>query len=57
MKAIVVQERNGGPLLVWQDVPDVEFGDGDGDVLVSVRATAVNRADLLQARGGRCIPG
>ncbi len=56
MKAIVVQEQNGEPLLVWQDVPDVEFGDCDGDVLVSVRATAVNRADLLQARGGYAPP-
>ncbi|HRQ36427.1 MAG TPA: NAD(P)H-quinone oxidoreductase [Chloroflexota bacterium] len=50
MKGIVVERRNGEVLLIWQDVLDVTFGPDE--VLVDVRATAVNRADLLQARGG-----
>ena len=54
MKAIVVQGTNQEPQLVWQDVPDVEFGADE--VLVNVKATAVNRADLLQARGGYSPP-
>ncbi|MCA9925569.1 MAG: NAD(P)H-quinone oxidoreductase [Anaerolineales bacterium] len=49
MKAIVVHEDKRNPLLVWEDVPDIEYGPDE--VLVRVRATAVNRADLLQARG------
>jgi putative PIG3 family NAD(P)H quinone oxidoreductase len=51
MKAIVVTAgEDGEPLLTWGDAPDVTIGTEE--VLVSVRATAVNRADLLQARGG-----
>ncbi|MBX3055530.1 MAG: NAD(P)H-quinone oxidoreductase [Anaerolineae bacterium] len=50
MKGIVVERKNGAVLLLWQDVLDVTFGPDE--VLVDVRATAVNRADLLQARGG-----
>ena len=50
MKGIVVNQIDGKPTLVWQDVLDVTFS-GD-EVLVDVRATAVNRADLIQARGG-----
>ena len=49
MKAIIVQDEKGSPVLVWQDVADVEFSQDE--VLVAVKATAVNRADLLQARG------
>ena len=50
MKAIVVHRAEGEvPSLVWEEVPDVEYGPGQ--VLVDVRATAVNRADLMQARG------
>lgn len=49
MKAIVVENENGIPTLVWEDVADVEYGPDE--VLVEVRATAVNRADLSQARG------
>ena len=49
MKAIVVQADQGNPVLVWQDVADVEFSQDE--VLVAVKATAVNRADLLQAIG------
>lgn len=49
MKAIVTIPGQDTPRLEWREVPDVEFGDQE--VLVDVRATAVNRADLLQARG------
>ena len=49
MKAIVVKKSNGGPSLSWEDVPDVVLQPGQ--VLVDIKATAVNRADLLQAQG------
>jgi putative PIG3 family NAD(P)H quinone oxidoreductase len=49
MKAIVVKMENKKPRLVWEDVPDV-YPNPD-EVLVDIRATAVNRADLLQAKG------
>ncbi|HIP69817.1 MAG TPA: NAD(P)H-quinone oxidoreductase [Anaerolineae bacterium] len=50
MRGIVVHKTEQGPRLVWEAVPDVTFGPTE--VLVTVQATAVNRADLLQARGG-----
>ncbi len=49
MKGIVVEKTNGSYQLVWRDVADVAFGADE--VLVGVRATAVNRADLMQAKG------
>ena len=49
MKAIVVYKTEKQPRLSWESVPDISYTDDQ--VLVSVRATAVNRADLLQARG------
>ncbi len=49
MKAIGVHGDRESPILVWEDTPDVEHGPDE--VLVEVRATAVNRADLSQARG------
>jgi putative PIG3 family NAD(P)H quinone oxidoreductase len=49
MKAIGVHGDKSNPLLVWEDVPDP--GYGPDEVLVGVRAAAVNRADLWQARG------
>ena len=49
MKAIVVHGEKNAPRLVWEDVPDIAYGEDE--VLVDVRATAVNRADLSQARG------
>lgn len=49
MKAIGVHGDRTNPVLVWEDGEDVEYGPGE--VLVRVRATAVNRADLSQARG------
>lgn len=45
MKAIV--ERDGG--LLWTDVPTPE--PGPGEVRIAVRATAANRADLVQRSG------
>jgi putative PIG3 family NAD(P)H quinone oxidoreductase len=49
MKAIVVKPGDKAPRLVWEEVADAAIGPGQ--VLVAVRASAVNRADLLQARG------
>ncbi|MFK7803771.1 MAG: NAD(P)H-quinone oxidoreductase [Anaerolineae bacterium] len=49
MNGIIVKSENGQPQLVWAEVPDVDMGDDQ--VLVNVRATAVNRADLMQATG------
>ncbi|WP_326561746.1 NAD(P)H-quinone oxidoreductase [Micromonospora sp. NBC_01796] len=49
MKAITVPEPGGPEALVWADVPDPELGPGE--VLIDVRATAVNRADVLQRQG------
>ena len=49
MKAISVQGDKNSPLLVWEDVADIGFGEDE--LLIDVRATAVNRADLSQARG------
>ncbi len=49
MKGIVVNNDGDSPQLVWQDVEDVMHGEGE--VLVRIGATAVNRADLSQARG------
>lgn len=49
MKAIVV-ERPGSPaVLTWAEVPDPV--PADDEVLIDVAASAVNRADLLQAAG------
>lgn len=49
MKAIIVNPDSKQPVLLWQAVSDISIGPAE--VLVAVRATAVNRADLLQARG------
>ena len=49
MKAIIVNPDSKKPVLLWQEVSDISFGPAE--VLVAVRATAVNRADLLQTRG------
>jgi len=49
MKAILVPKPGGPEALVWGEAPDpVPL---PGEVVVRVRATAVNRADLLQAQG------
>ncbi len=54
MKAILF-DRPGDPgVLRYGDAPDPQ--PREGDLLVRVRATAVNRADLLQRRGGYAPP-
>ncbi len=55
MKAIVLENPTGPEGLVYRDIPAPE--PGPEDLLVNVRATALNRADLLQAHGGYPQPG
>jgi putative PIG3 family NAD(P)H quinone oxidoreductase len=49
MKAILIPTPGGPEALVFGEAPEPALRDGE--VLVRVRATAVNRADLLQAAG------
>ncbi len=49
MRAIVIDGPGGPEVLQWREVPTPE--PGRGEVRVRVRATAVNRADLLQRMG------
>ncbi|WP_306323793.1 MULTISPECIES: NAD(P)H-quinone oxidoreductase [unclassified Streptomyces] len=49
MHAITIPEPGGPEALVWTEVPDPE--PGEGEVLVEVVSSAVNRADLLQRQG------
>jgi putative PIG3 family NAD(P)H quinone oxidoreductase len=49
VKAIRVKTVDGEPKLKWEDVPDVSCEAEE--VLVNIKATAVNRADLSQAMG------
>jgi len=49
MKAILVPKPGGPEALVWGEAPDPVLLPGE--VVVRVRATAVNRADLLQSQG------
>lgn len=49
MHAITITEPGGPEVLRWTEVPDLE--PGDGEVLIDVVASAVNRADLLQRQG------
>src|SRR5438270_8613499 len=49
MKAIIIEQPGGPEVLVWKDAPTPE--PSRGEVRVRVRATAVNRADLLQRMG------
>jgi putative PIG3 family NAD(P)H quinone oxidoreductase len=49
MKAMTIPEPGGPDALIWADVPDPELRTGE--VLIDVRASAVNRADLLQRQG------
>lgn len=50
MKAIVFDQPGGPEVLRYDDAPDPR--PGPDELLVRVRATAVNRADTLQRRGG-----
>ncbi len=49
MQAISIHQDDRGRRLLWENAPDPICGADQ--VLVAVKATAVNRADLLQARG------
>ncbi|MEU6490585.1 NAD(P)H-quinone oxidoreductase [Streptomyces sp. NPDC049097] len=49
MYAITIPEPGGPEALVWTEVPDPV--PGEGEVLVEVVASAVNRADVLQRQG------
>ncbi|GIG89251.1 NAD(P)H-quinone oxidoreductase [Plantactinospora endophytica] len=49
MKAITIPEPGGPDALVWTDVP--EPTPGPDEVTLDIRASAVNRADLLQRQG------
>jgi len=55
MKAIVLSEYGGPEVLIPREVPDPVAGPED--LLVRIRATALNRADLLQRRGHYPPPG
>jgi putative PIG3 family NAD(P)H quinone oxidoreductase len=54
MKAVVITRFGGPEVLEIQDVPAPQ--PGPGEVLVRVRGTALNRADLLQRLGGYAAP-
>ncbi|XP_057429206.1 uncharacterized protein LOC130722480 [Lotus japonicus] len=49
MKAVVITTPGGPQVLQLQDVEDPHLGDGE--VLIRVHATALNRADTLQRKG------
>ncbi|MFD9004887.1 NAD(P)H-quinone oxidoreductase [Streptomyces sp. NPDC059582] len=49
MHAITIPEAGGPEALVWAEVP--EPVPGEGEVLVEVVASAVNRADIMQRQG------
>jgi putative PIG3 family NAD(P)H quinone oxidoreductase len=49
MHAITISEPGGPEVLVWDEVPDPV--PGEGEVLVEVAASAVNRADIMQRQG------
>lgn len=49
MRAVVLTEYGDPDVLRLMEVPEPDFGPDD--VVVEVRATALNRADLLQRRG------
>src|SRR4051795_8295346 len=49
MHAVVVTEPGDVDALTWAEVPDPT--PADGEVLLDIAASAVNRADLLQRQG------
>ncbi len=55
MRAVVIESYGDPEVLTVAEVPDPE--PGPEEVLVAVRATALNRADLLQRRGFYPEPG
>jgi NADPH2:quinone reductase len=46
MKAILITENKD---LIWSEVPDPQ--PGEGEVVIDIQATALNRADLMQRAG------
>ena len=54
MQAVVITEPGGPDVLKIQEVPDPV--PGPDDVLVDVKASALNRADTLQRQGGYPAP-
>ena len=54
MKAVVITRFGGPEVLEVQDVPTPQ--PGPDEILVRVRSTALNRADLLQRQGGYAAP-
>ncbi|MEU3274018.1 NAD(P)H-quinone oxidoreductase [Saccharomonospora sp. NPDC006951] len=54
MHAITIREPGGPEKLEWTEVADPVAGEGE--VLIDVAATAVNRADLLQRQGNYAPP-
>ncbi|MCB0008031.1 MAG: NAD(P)H-quinone oxidoreductase [Anaerolineales bacterium] len=55
MRAVLVEQQSEGTRLVWGETEPVQISAAD-EVLVDVKASAVNRADLLQAAGGYAPP-
>ncbi len=55
MKAIVITRPGGPEVLQYMDVPDPVCGPDD--LLVGIKTTALNRADLLQRAGAYPQPG
>jgi putative PIG3 family NAD(P)H quinone oxidoreductase len=54
MRAVVITAAGGPEVLQLRDVPRPD--PGERQILVAVAATAINRADLLQRRGGYPAP-
>src|SRR5690625_4712821 len=54
MRAVVITERGGPEVLQVQEVPDPE--PEPGHVVIEVAAAGLNRADLVQTRGGHPPP-
>ncbi len=54
MRAVVLRSRGGSEVLSIDDVPDPM--PGPDEVRVRIRATALNRADILQRMGGYADP-
>ncbi|XP_028995240.1 quinone oxidoreductase PIG3 [Betta splendens] len=54
MRAVCVDKPGGPENLLLRDIP--RPGPKDGEVLIKVHATALNRADLLQRRGLYPVP-
>ena len=54
MKAVVITRFGGPEVLEIQDVPTPQ--PGPNEILVHVRSTALNRADLLQRQGRYAAP-